>query len=59
MQRTEWQLPEIDVGKWEKWLNVLKRYKLQTIKQISHGDVMYSMVTVVHYTVAYFKVIID
>ena len=43
------------MGKWEKWLNIFKRYKLQSTKQINHGDVMHSMVTVVHYTVACLK----
>ena len=40
-------------GKWEKWVKGVKRYKLTFIKQKSHGDVTYSMVTIVNNIVAH------
>ena len=51
MQRTDWWLPEVRDGGWEKCMKVLKRYKLT--KQMTHGDIMYSMVTII---IAYLKV---
>ena len=44
-------------GGWVKWMKVVIRYKLPVIKQISPGDVIYSMVTIINYTVIYLKVI--
>ena len=38
-------LPE--AGEWAKWMKVFKRYKLSVIRELSHGDLMYSMVTIV------------
>ena len=37
--------------RWAKWVKGVKRYKLPVIKQVSPGDVMYSMATIVHKTV--------
>lgn len=34
-----------------KWVKGIKRYKLLVMKQISHGNIMYIMVTVVNNTV--------
>lgn len=36
-----------------KWVMGVKRYKLSFIKQVSPGDVMYSMMTIVNNTVFY------
>ena len=35
-------------GRWMKWVKEIKRYKLPVIKQVSHGNVMYSMVTILY-----------
>ena len=41
--------PDIQKGppKWVKWVKRVKRYKLPRTKEISPGDVVYSMVTMV------------
>ena len=41
------------VGRWAKWVKGLKRYKPPVTKQMSHGDIIYSMVTVVYKVVMY------
>jgi len=46
-------LPKAEGGEWMKWVKRVKRYKLEVIKYISPGDVMYSMVTIVNNTVPY------
>ena len=35
-------------GWWDKQVKVIKRYKILVIKSISHGDLMYIMVTIVN-----------
>ena len=41
----------------EKWINGVKKYKLPVIKEISLGDIMYSMATIVYNIIfAYLKV---
>ena len=47
-QRTDWWLPEAGVR--------VKRYKLPVMKKISHGDVVYSMITIVNNNITYLKV---
>ena len=42
-----------DGGLGAKWVKGVERYKLQIIKKVSPGDVMYSMVTIVNNTVLY------
>lgn len=36
---------------WAKWVKKVKTYKPSVIKEVSHGDVAYSMVTMVNNTV--------
>ena len=38
-------------GGWAKWEKVVERYKFPVIRQVSSGNVMYSMVTKVNHTV--------
>ena len=45
--RSDYWLPEAGSMGWEKWVMGIKRSKLPVIKEVSHGDIMYSMVTIV------------
>ena len=36
------------VGRWKRWVKGVKRYSLPVIRQISAGDVMYGMMTIVN-----------
>ena len=55
-QRTDQWLPEVGsgwVGEWAKWVKEVTKHKLLVTKCKSHGDVIYSMVTIVNNTVLY------
>ena len=45
MQRRDWLLPDMGSWEWEKYVKVVKRYKLPVIKFKIPGQVMFSMVT--------------
>ena len=40
---------------WVKWVKEVKRYRLPVIKEINHGDVTYSVVTIVNNIVGIFE----
>ena len=52
IKKTDWCLPEVgvEVRVGVKWV---KRVKRAVFKQVSHGNVIYSMVTIVSNTVLY------
>ena len=41
---------------WAKWVKGIERYKLPLVKQFSHRDVMYSILTIVNAIIVYLKV---
>ena len=45
MQRRDWLLPDTGSWEWEKYVKVVKRYKLPVIKVKIPGEVMHSMMT--------------
>ena len=47
-QRTNWWLPKVEGGSWAKWMRGIERHKLPAVKQMNHGDVVYSMATIVN-----------
>ena len=42
---------ELAVEEWVRWMNGMKRYTFPVIKQVSHEDLICSMVTIVDNTV--------
>ena len=41
---------EREAGEWGNWMKEVKRYKLTVIRQVSHRDIMYSIVITVNDT---------
>ena len=43
----------LEIESREKWMKVVKRYKLPVIRKIRSGDIMYSMLTIVNNAILY------
>lgn len=47
-KRTDLLLPQAGSERWRNWIKVVRRYKLPIIRQISSGNIMYSMITILN-----------
>ena len=55
MDEADQKVPTSSYKTDKSWVKQVKKYQLPVIKQISHGDVMYNMVTMVNNAMLKFR----